>query len=178
LYLIFMAAAVFTFSSWVCKTGDKKVKPKFMVAGSVMQTVSYCGGAKPTQEILDSCNTPKGIPFAKLFVKWGLVNTEGASIIRSISTDAHGNFSTYLPPGNYCLVEKWKTKPFHLPANNVNQTIDSACFRNLYSSADFVLKIKDKNIRDVKIIFHRTCSFNQPCITFHGSLPPKQMPRH
>jgi hypothetical protein len=97
-----------------------------------MQTVSYCGGAQPTRAILDSCNTPHGISFGKLFVKKGSTNDESPIIIDSIIADVSGNFSTSLEPGNYCLVEEWKSKHFHIPLKTDNQKVDSACFRNLF----------------------------------------------
>ncbi|SHN23137.1 hypothetical protein [Mucilaginibacter sp. OK098] len=171
LYLIFLISAAFIISSWMGIAVNKKIKHKFLVTGSIMQTVSYCSGARPAQKILDSCNTPKGISFGKLFIKSGVMNIEGAPVIHEIKADSNGNFSTYLPAGNYCLLEEWKTKPFKLPLNNVNQTVDSACFRNLYNAADFNLKITNKSIHHMKFVFHRTCPYNQPCVSYRGSLP-------
>lgn len=171
LYSIFLASAAFVIFSWTCIASNKKIKHKLLVAGSIMQTVSYCGGASPSQKILDSCNTPKGIPFGKLFIKSGLTNIEGAPIIHEIKADSNGNFSIYLAAGNYCLLEEWKSKPFKLPLNSTNETVDSACFRKLYHAADFNLKVSNKSIRHIKFIFHRTCPYNQPCISYHRPLP-------
>lgn len=171
LYLIFLISTAFAISSWMGIAVNKKIKHKFLVTGSIMQTVSYCGGARPTPQILDSYNTPKGIPFGKLFIKSGLMNIEGAPVLHEITADSNGNFSIRLPAGNYCLLEEWKSKPFKLPLNNVNQTVDSACFRNLYNASDFTLKINNKSIHHMKFIFHRTCSYNQPCVSYRGSLP-------
>jgi hypothetical protein len=155
----------------MCIAANKKIKHKFLVSGSIMQTLSYCGGAAPTRKILDSYNTPKGIPFGKLFIKSGLMNIEGAPILHEITADSNGNFSIRLPAGNYCLLEEWKSKPFKLPLNNVNQTVDSACFRNLYNAPDFNLKVTNKNIHHMQFIFHRACSNNQPCVSYQGPLP-------
>jgi hypothetical protein len=173
---IFLAVAAFISSSWI-GTANQHRKQKFLVTGSIRQTVSYCGGAEPTQQILDSCNTPRAVPYAKLFVKLGKTNVGRAAVIETIKADAKGNFSVRLPPGSYCLVEEWKSKPFKLPAISANKTVDSACLRNLYNTCDYELKITKKNISHVEIIFHRTCSYNQPCISYRGPLPPKQSPR-
>jgi hypothetical protein len=159
-------------SSLMCTTSKQGVKTKFQVSGSIMQTVSYCGGAQPSQEILDSCNTPKGIPFEKLFVKRGLQNGENSTIVDTILANAAGNFSIDLPAGNYCLVEEWKSKSYQLPLKSKDQTIDSACYKNLYNTCDFQLSVTNKNIENIKILFHRKCVFNQPCISYHGPLPP------
>jgi hypothetical protein len=173
---IFLVGATLVISSWIYTSANRKGKQRFLVTGSIMETVSYCGGAQPTQRILDSLNKPKGIPFGKLFVKQGLKNIEGAKIIRRITADANGNFSVYLPAGKYCLVEEWKSKPFKLPLKDAKHTIDSSCYRNLYNTGDFTLEIKNKAIHHARFVFHRTCSYNQPCITFHGNLPPAQLP--
>ena len=168
---ILLLITMVSISSWMCVTTKQKLKTTFQVTGSIMQTVSYCGGAQPTQAMLDSFNTPKGIAFGKLFVKLGGMNKEEVKIIDSIVADANGNFSIYLPAGNYCLVEEWKSKPFILPLNNANQTVDSICYKKLYNTCDFELRIASKNINNVKVVFHRTCFFNKPCISYHGPLP-------
>ena len=168
---IFLLSAALIIFSCITRAASPKAEPKFLVSGSIKQTISYCGGGPPPQKILNSFNTPKGIAFGKLFVKKGIINSEGTPVIDTIKADAKGNFSIYLPAGNYCLVEEWKSKPFKLPSNNVNQSVDSACFRSLYNSPDFTLNIHDKGINDVNIVFHRTCPYNQPCIAYRGPLP-------
>lgn len=142
----------------------------------MMQTVSYCGGAQPSQEILDRCNTPVGIANGKLYIKKGTYNKDKAAVLDSITTDGNGKFSINLPAGTYCLVEDWKAKPYQLPLSDESQTVDSVCYRNLYMSCDYELTVKDKNIDSVKVIFHRTCAWNKPCISYHGPLPPSAPP--
>jgi hypothetical protein len=167
--LLMIACSV---SSLMCTTSKQNVKTKFQVSGSIMQTVSYCGGAQPSKEILDSCNTPRGVPFGKLFVKEGSKNGESSKIVDTIVANANGNFSISLPAGDYCLVEEWKSKPYKLPLKTKDQTVDSACYKNLYNTCDFQLNITNKDVENIKILFHRKCLFNQPCVSFHGPLPP------
>lgn len=164
------------FSSLMCVTIKQKAVTKFKITGFVMQTESYCGGAPLTRKILDSFNTPRAIPFKKLFIKVGITNKEETTFIDSVISDENGKFSADLPKGNYCVVEEWKSKPFQLPLKKENETLDSACFQNLYNSCDYQLNISDKNIDNIKIIFHRPCFYNQPCISYHGPLPPRQRP--
>jgi hypothetical protein len=175
-FLFLLLAALICFSSLMCASTKKISKAKFHVTGSIMETRSYCGGAQPTQEMLERYKIPTGIPFGKLFVKQGTMNNENAESIDTINADVNGNFSINLPAGNYCLVEEWKSKPFHLPLNNKNQTVDTACYRNLYNTCDYELNVADTNIDSIKIIFHRTCFYNQPCISYHGPLPPTTQP--
>src|SRR5664279_3153585 len=159
-------------SSLMCATSKQHVKIKFQVSGSIMQTISYCGGAQPTKSMLDSFNTPRVIPFGRLFVKEGLTNGESSKIIDTIISKADGTFSIDLPPGNYCLVGEWKSMSYKLPLKNKDQTIDSTCYKNLYNTCDFQVSVTNKNIENIKIIFHRKCVFNQPCVSYHGPLPP------
>ncbi|MCO5947049.1 hypothetical protein [Mucilaginibacter flavidus] len=177
LYAFFLISTAFVISSWICAKAHKKGKHKFLVTGSIMQTVGYCGGARPTQQILDSCNKPRGIRFAKLFVRSGRVNIEGAPIIKTIDADEKGNFKVSLPAGSYCLVEEWKSGPFKLPLNDSRHTVDSACYRNLYNTCDFELKVTNENIHNLKITFHRACFYKQPCISYSGRLPSVAAPR-
>lgn len=163
-------------SSLMCATTKQRAVAKFKISGVVMQTMSYCGGAPPTREVLDSFNTPKAMPFKKLFIKPGISNKEETPFIDSIITDENGRFSLDLPEGNYCVVEEWKSRHFQLPLKNEQETVDSACFRNLYNSCDYQVKVSEKNIDNIKIIFHRPCVYNQPCRSYHGPLPPKAAP--
>jgi len=173
---IFLLSLSLCISSWVCSPKKKKEKQKFQVTGSIMETKSYCGGAQPSPEIMANLNKPSPIPFAKLFVKKGTENKEKAEVIEIITADSIGNFSISLPAGNYCVVEEWKTKKFELPENTEFQTVDSACYRNLYNNCDYQLLITDKNIDNIKIVFHRNCPWGQPCISYHGPLPPMAQP--
>ncbi len=175
-FLIFILCASLCITSWMGTAKKKKGKKTFTVTGTIMQTTSYCGGAQPSPDMLARCNTPMGIPNGKLFVKKGTMNKERASLIDSIRADANGKFSIQLPAGNYCLVEDWKAKPFDLPLNNEFQTVDSICYRNMYDACDYELNITDKNIDSVKIVFHRSCFYNRPCISYHGPLPPMAVP--
>jgi hypothetical protein len=162
----------------MCSPKKKKQKVKFQVTGSILETRSYCGGAEPSPELLAQCNTPKGVPLAKLYVKKGDSNKEKSTVIDSIFADNEGKFLVNLPAGTYCLVEDWKTKKFVLPEGNEMQTVDSTCYRNRYNACDYQLTVTDKNIDSVKIIFHRNCSWSQPCIDYHGPLPPMAEPHH
>jgi hypothetical protein len=173
-FLIMPLTISLCFSSLMCATTKQKTVGKFKITGVVMQTMSYCGGAQPTRQILDSFNTPRALPFKKLFIKVGKSNKEGTSFIDSVISDGNGRFSVDLQRGNYCVVEEWKSKPFQLPLKKENETLDSVCFRNLYDSCDYQFTVSDKNIENIKIIFHSPCFYNQPCRSYHGALPPQQ----
>ena len=168
--------AITLFISCFSKRNSKKPETQFTITGRLMETRDYCGGAVPTPELLAICNTPAGISMGKLFIKKGNFNKGKSPVIDSIVADKEGKFSIQLPAGTYCLVEDWKAKPFLLPENDEMQTVDSACYKNLYDACDYQLTVTDKNIDSVKIIFHRTCAWKKPCIEYHGPLPPVAHP--
>ncbi len=176
LHLIFLLCIILAVSAWKYKPKLHKASRKFTVSGTIMQTVSYCGGAAPSRQIQDSSNTPHAIPYAKLFVKSGSSNKQDGRIIQTINADQEGNFKISLPAGKYCMLEEWKAGTFKLPSNDNNHKVDSACYRDLYNSCDFEILVAHKNIHQLKIVFHRTCSYNQPCVSYRGPLPPKSAP--
>ncbi len=172
-HLFFLFSIVAIVMSWKCTPLNKIPNIKYHVSGTIMQTQSYCGGAQPTKEILDKLNTATGIANTRLFIRKNAVNSVDIEIVDSIISDTNGNFSIDLAPGTYCLVESWKAKRFSPPSDNQNQKIDTVCLKNLYNLCDYELKISDKNIENLKIVFHRNCINNQPCITYSGPVPPK-----
>jgi hypothetical protein len=81
-------------------------KPQFYkVSGTVTATYSYCGGARPSDEMLAELNRPKPMAEKKLFVKAGNSNSKNEAIIKSFNTDAYGRFNIELPKGTYCIIE-------------------------------------------------------------------------
>lgn len=173
LYACLLLCTAVIFTSW-SRLPRHTGKRKYLVSGSVMQIISYCGGAQPPQQVLDSMNKPKGMAFARLFLKLGEDNREHVREVHRIIADTNGNFSIYLPAGHYCFVEGWKAKPIKL---SLNQNIDSACMKELYNSCDYKLEVTNKNIRHLQIIFHRPCAYNQPCVIKKRSLPPTKLPQ-
>jgi hypothetical protein len=176
-YSIFLLSMALCVSSWMCPK-KKKEKQKFQITGSIMETRSYCGGAVPSAELLAQCNTPMGVAYGKLYVKKGNSNKEKSAVMDSIVADKSGKFIINLPAGTYCLVEDWKSQKFTLPDNTEIQTVDSTCYRNRYNTCDYQLTVADKNIDSVKVVFHRNCAWSQPCINYHGPLPPAAQPNH
>src|ERR1051326_4628541 len=76
------------------KTSEKKVT----ISGNASQTYPYCGGARPTPEILEQLSQPKPVIGKKFHVIKGEKNSADRKIILSFTTDSSGNFSFKLPP--------------------------------------------------------------------------------
>jgi hypothetical protein len=80
------------------------------VKGKVEQTFPYCGGAKPTKEIVDECNTSK--PFANkvFYLRNRKLNTRTNNIIKTFTTDSLGNFSLKIRQGSYSIIVEEQLK--------------------------------------------------------------------
>ena len=63
--------------SVIIKKADSKINgssTKFLIKGKVTQTWSYCGGAAPTEEILEQCARPQPYNGKVFFLRKGKVN--------------------------------------------------------------------------------------------------------
>lgn len=147
------------------------------IKGRVMQTSDYCGGAEPGPEQLKRMNSPAPVPQFKLFIKRGTVNSSKAKVYKTVTTDANGNFEVQLPPGNYVFVEESKSKPFVAPKNNATTEWNVNCLRENYAKPDYLLKVSGERKDTITINYHRYCSYAQPCMNYHGSLPPSAEPK-
>ncbi|HEU4718254.1 MAG TPA: hypothetical protein VFU15_10485 [Bacteroidia bacterium] len=153
----------------------KKKKQEFTVNGTVLLTHSYCGGIVPPAEFLEAMKTPQPAPGFHLFVKKGNTNVSGSAILDTIVTDAQGHFSVSLPAGTYCIVKDWKAPKYSVPQDNQYAEYDTACYRKEYAQCDYLLNLS-ANVDSLKLVFHEGCSWEQPCMNYHGPLPPAAHP--
>lgn len=81
---------------------------------TIQYTRQYCGGAKPSAEILEQLNT--ALPLSNCKVK--LVRTDKKSKSRTLMTNDKGEFSAALPNGKYKIyIASNKTNKAQLPFN-------------------------------------------------------------
>ena len=154
---------------------------KVVVSGTVQRTGVYCGGARPTDEILQSIMEPKPLSGKKLFVKKGKTNDLSKTAILEFTSDSLGNFSITLPPGDYCIVDEFKNSKTNY--QNILSTyktetkdysaVDPECLRGWFSEPDLVIVVPKSGLKNIKVIYVDKCPWNKiPCVTYHGPLPP------
>ncbi len=172
-YQIFIAVLILsslkpaTFSTSECR---------IKVSGTVTETRKYCGGARPTAEILAQLNTPKPSPNKKIYIKKGKINTLDNKVILALSTDAKGNFNAKLKPGTYLIVDSTKKD-----LNYYNQlllaykektesykAIDSLCLKEWYEKADYVFEVTKSGENKISLNYLINCEEYVPCTTFLG----------
>jgi hypothetical protein len=147
----------------------------FEVSGYLMATSSYCGGAAPSQEILNAYYTPHGWQGQTLIVRRGAVNQPGKPLVQRAVTDAEGKFVFHLPAGQYCIALSEKELPRRAAFYNiVNQPVDKACDDRWLQTCELTFEVVDKGIDSLKISIHQACfvSSHSPCVHYSGPLPP------
>lgn len=152
----------------------KKAKGKMVrVEGYVTQTADYCGGAQPSEEMLERLAKPNPLKGKEIVIKIGPKNKVSSPVYTRVKTDEQGKFSVMLRVGVvYSFIEEWKAKPFKVPANTQFVVWDAACLYERYLVADFVLKVNKQQKEAVNINYHVPCFFHPYCGTYSGPLPP------
>lgn len=156
-----------------CLSAQRTSKGSLMtVKGKVTTTADYCGGAAPSEEMLDELRKPKPAVRKLIFVKYGVSNDEKTRVVKRIMTDERGEFQVQLKKGfDYQFVEEWKAMPFKVPENTEWTTWDAACLKKRYQTPDAVLRKKQRN-QLVSINYHQPCFYRPYCGTYSGPLPP------
>lgn len=100
----FFALCIITMIFTSCATHQKHANPRrlssvpekiFHVSGKVIQITPYCGGARPTDEMLAEATAPKAFPHKSFHIRKGSVNSIDAPVVLSFTTDEQGSF--FLP---------------------------------------------------------------------------------
>ena len=150
-------------------------KDSFIISGKVTQTSSYCGGAKPPQELLDRLATPVAYPHKKFYIRKGKVNSTKARIVTSFISDSIGTFSIRLAPGIYSIIlEEQLYKIKACKYTKQYQQVDNRCLQQWWAKPYYLLEVKDNNNTELNFNFHKRCYIpgDVPCITYTGPLHP------
>ena len=85
-------------------SATKKSSDNMIISGVITHTRTYCGGAAPSEQLLDEYRTPTPLSGLILSIKQGPKNSMDKPIIAEVITDEKGMFKTSLPPGEYILL--------------------------------------------------------------------------
>lgn len=165
----------------------QSVRPRPVATGNRItihctQTSSYCGGARPSEEMLKELQTPKPQANQLWFVRSGTTNRIKETPITSGTTDAQGNLNIRLEPGVYCLVDPNKVdsamyKAYLLkygePTPNYN-AINKSCLEDWLKTPALVFEVlKGDTAQVFSVESNIPCSYHSvPCADFKGPYPP------
>ena len=154
---------------------------KYVVEISVTSTARFCGGIKPSPEMIRVIQTPRALVQKKLYIKRGDKNTFKSEVILETCTDTLGKLKLLLPPGRYLIVDELKKDRIyynslikrHLQATKEYSPIDRICLRNWFEQPDFVFEVTNSDSSLLTLNFQMPCSWDEiPCIQYYGPKPP------
>jgi hypothetical protein len=145
------------------------------------QTAAYCGGARPSDEMLAELAMPKPLANVQFYVKSGSINDPNAPALISSFSDHEGVAFVPLKPGKYLVVfedkqdwtqyNQWK-KQFE-NSTDAHSPVDTLCLRKWIQEPEAVFEVRVDSALVVEIIQKQKCFWNAvPCLEYVGSIPP------
>lgn len=144
-------------------------------------TSSYCGGARPPEELLQELQSPKGLSNKQVIIRRGNFNDPNAEIVFDGSSDQEGSLKLLLAPGDYCLVSAEKRdrqyfdtllKRFSAETESYS-VIDKICLEKWLREPDLTFTVEPNQQKDYSVNFHQPCEWNSvPCVNYKGPYPP------
>lgn len=161
-------------SSFNPNTSAKKIS----ISGSVTGTRQYCGGARPSDEILTQVATPRPISNKKIYIKQGEVNSFDSKVLLVLTTDSKGNFRAKLRPGKYLIVDSTKKDTSYYNAilktykfqGNAYQAVDTACLRKWYLKPECIFNVGNSDQKNISVNFFKGCE-DIPCTRLRWPYP-------
>ena len=168
------------------QSGTIQTKPAEVVFKNVTiqvwETSQYCGGARPTDEMLNAIQTPKPLAGQLCFIRKNETNSTSSTPIASATSDANGKINVTLASGTYCVVfpNKVDSAAYKMyltkfgEATSNYSAIDKKCLDKWFQTPEHVFSISDpKQPFQTEFTIHRSCSWNTiPCVDYSGPLPP------
>jgi hypothetical protein len=160
------------------KPGNEPVhKHEYSVSGTITQTHSYCGGARPPDELLAKLQAPHPFPGKKIYFRKGDVNTVDIKTLKEAVSDSSSHFHVMLSPGTYCVIEEDQVKALDTVAYRKKYAtkylvVDDACLKEWWGKCLTTLVVEKADKKDLTLNFHIPC-FTQgiPCMKYTGPKP-------
>ena len=161
------------------KSETTSMEKKVAVSGAVTQSFPYCGGARPTKEIMEQLSIASPYSGKKFHVIKGEINTTSHEILLSFTSDSAGNFSFGIVPGTYAIIlDEQVQAPDAKKYISQFVKMDEACFKDWWTKPYYLLEVPatttNTSIKGLNFEFHHRCFINYdiPCLQYDGPLPP------
>ena len=148
----------------------------YAVSGKMEMTGTYCGGAAPSQHILDRLKQKKPLTGYQLYIRKGNINQPNAPIIADATTDENGTFTFHLPPGEYLLLSAEQLDKKSIRSWYENEDIvikDPKCLEQWWQDGLTKITVKNRPVEDIYLHFRKQCSLplGVPCLFYQGPKP-------
>ena len=156
-------------------TKEKKISVEI----TATQTSAYCGGVRPSPDILKELQNPKPLMRKRLFIKRGDKNMFSSKIFIEACTDSSGKIQLMLLPGKYFIVDELKKDTSYYKtlirkyskASKNHSAIEKECLKSWYEQPDMVFEIINSDMKNLNLNFHKPCDWKEiPCIQYNGPL--------
>lgn len=176
--IFFLGTMAFVAGCGSNQSVSKGKGPTTEVQVQITKTSSYCGGARPSDEMVKDLETPKPASEVRFFIGSGGVN-QGKEFVLEGKTDKHGHAVVKLPAGQYYLVFEDKTldSKNNLLKTYGNETrhysaIDKSCLEDWFKQPESSFSVERRPLV-IEVNQHIPCSWQAvPCADYHGPLPP------
>jgi hypothetical protein len=167
--LISISIAAILFSCGVKKlqTSTKTVAVK----GTIQTHQPYCGGAKPTEEMMKGTTTLSANQ--TFYLKPGISHVKKEPVFMTFKTDENGQFNISVPMGDYVVLSQDKIDSYeaYLKKYKVTSTyveyLGDECSKRNYEAADFILRVQS----DTTVVYtykSRCQTGTNPCLRYTG----------
>ena len=154
------------------------------------QTSKYCGGSRPSEEMMNELNRPKPIGNVTIYLREGKVNDIAKPIVYTLKSDENGLIRAKVKSGTYSLVFDHKkdqsTYDNWLEAYGEETekytAIDIDCFNGFFSQPDQIIKVEksetDSLANQFSVNTIKRCEITRvPCASYNGPVRPSAPPK-
>ena len=161
-----IAVLIIFINSCVSDKSEKKEIDLKSVAGKIVQTGVYCGGANPSQEMLEYIYSERHFSNKKMYIREGINNELSKPIIKEFSSNEEGNFEIDLAQGKYCIISETKKERLNLSYFLIGpclQVKSMGCLESWWHNCDKILEVGNEYIKNFTIKFEQICKMEEPC---------------
>jgi hypothetical protein len=147
-----------------------------LVTVKVTYTSPYCGGARPSDQMLEDSKKPKPLPGQLFYVKPGKENSMSVNALAQAETDTSGKMVFKLPLGKYMLLLPVQTVEMDTNSYVTNQyyRYDRKCLIEWWKKPVIVFDVYHSGESTVNVHLTKKCFLNgwSPCEYYIGPKPP------
>jgi hypothetical protein len=136
----------------------------------VKSSAQYCGGAQPSEEVMQDLTTPKPLADAVFIV------VKDKKIIATVTSDKAGKLKFKLKKGDYKIYESWRYT-LQTPNNMGADMFDKTCLVAEWEKVYADLRVEKKTFtykENYPLV--QICNWMVPCLNVEVPVPPSAPP--